>query len=63
MFGDIESARRRNDLLLEKAGSYAPWSAYGNSKLANILFTRELAKRLKNSDKYSNVGTFTLHPG
>lgn len=38
---------------------YNPWLAYSNSKLANILFTRELAKRLKNS----NVTVNALHPG
>ena len=34
-----------DDLNLEK--SYSPASAYSQSKLANVLFTRELAKRLK----------------
>lgn len=38
---------------------YNRWLAYANSKLANILFTRELAKRLKNS----NVTVNALHPG
>ena len=33
--------------------------AYQQSKLANILFSRELAKRLKGS----GVTTYTLHPG
>lgn len=33
--------------------------AYENSKLANVLFSRELAKRLKNT----RVTTYSLHPG
>jgi NAD(P)-dependent dehydrogenase (short-subunit alcohol dehydrogenase family) len=39
--------------------SYGPWSAYGQSKLSNILFTKELAKRLAGTGKTAN----TLHPG
>lgn len=38
---------------------YKPWRAYGQSKLANILFAKELARRLSGSGKISN----TLHPG
>jgi NAD(P)-dependent dehydrogenase (short-subunit alcohol dehydrogenase family) len=37
---------------------YVPFDAYGDSKLANILFTRALAKRLP-----SSVSTFAVHPG
>ena len=37
---------------------YVPFDAYGDSKLANVLFTRGLAKRLP-----ANVLTFSLHPG
>ena len=43
-----------------KAG-YGGWKAYGQSKLANILFTRELARRLKESG--STVTANSLHPG
>lgn len=39
--------------------SYSPVKAYGQSKLANILFTNELAKRLKDT----SVSVFSLHPG
>ncbi len=38
---------------------YEPMKAYGASKLANILFTRELARRLGNGTQTAN----TLHPG
>jgi retinol dehydrogenase-13 len=38
---------------------YGPLEAYGQSKLANILFTRELAKRLGDSGVTAN----SLHPG
>jgi WW domain-containing oxidoreductase len=38
---------------------YAPMKAYGVSKLANILFARELARRLGGAAQTAN----TLHPG
>ena len=38
---------------------YEKWDAYGQSKLANILFTRELAKRLDGT----GVTVNSLHPG
>lgn len=38
---------------------YHPWKAYGQSKLANILFAKELARRLSGSSKTANA----LHPG
>ena len=31
-----------DNLLLSKPGTYQPWLAYGNSKLSNILFIKEL---------------------
>jgi NAD(P)-dependent dehydrogenase (short-subunit alcohol dehydrogenase family) len=39
--------------------SYKPMKAYGRSKLANILFTGELARRLEGSGVTAN----SLHPG
>lgn len=47
----------RDDLQSEK--SYSKWPAYFQSKLANVLFTRELAKRLEGT----NVTANSLHPG
>lgn len=52
-YGEIN----REDLNSEK--SYNKYKAYSQSKLANILFVQELAKRLKNT--YVTVNA--LHPG
>ncbi|CAG2182472.1 unnamed protein product [Oppiella nova] len=40
-------------------GDYHPWFAYGQSKLANVLFSRELAKRLR----HTNINAYSLNPG
>ncbi len=40
-------------------GEYDPWTAYGQSKLANLLFARELARRLQGTDRVANA----VHPG
>ena len=37
--------------------SYSTWVRYGQSKLANVLFTRELARR------YPTIKSMSLHPG
>lgn len=47
-FDDLQSERR-----------YSGFSVYGKSKLCNILFTRELARRLEGSGVTANC----LHPG
>ena len=44
---------------LNSERSYSPIGAYGQAKLANILFTRGLAKCLRGT----NVTTNALHPG
>ncbi len=38
---------------------WSTWSAYSNSKVANVLFTRALARRLEGSGVTANC----LHPG
>jgi NAD(P)-dependent dehydrogenase (short-subunit alcohol dehydrogenase family) len=47
------------ETLGEDERSWAPLAAYRNSKLANVLFTRELARRLSGSGVVANC----LHPG
>jgi NAD(P)-dependent dehydrogenase (short-subunit alcohol dehydrogenase family) len=42
-----------------KNGTYSAFAAYGQSKLCNILFTRELARRLEGTKVTANC----LHPG
>jgi NAD(P)-dependent dehydrogenase (short-subunit alcohol dehydrogenase family) len=38
---------------------YAPWKMYGQSKLANLLFAKQLAKRLETGERTANA----VHPG
>ena len=52
--GDIDF-----DNLQYEKGGYTQLRAYGRSKLANVLFTRELARRLSGSGVTANC----LHPG
>ncbi|MBW7461794.1 oxidoreductase, partial [Paenibacillus sepulcri] len=49
VFEDIHFERR----------DYIPWSGYGQSKTANILFTVELDKR----GEADGIRAFALHPG
>ena len=44
---------------LDASKGYSRWRAYGQSKLANILFARSLAKRFAGSKKTANA----VHPG
>jgi NAD(P)-dependent dehydrogenase (short-subunit alcohol dehydrogenase family) len=46
-----------DDLSFEKG--YSPWRAYGQSKLANLLFARALSRRLAGSERTAN----SVHPG
>lgn len=48
-----------DDINSEK--SYSPWPAYFQSKLANLLFTRELQRRLAAAD--ADVIAVAAHPG
>jgi NAD(P)-dependent dehydrogenase (short-subunit alcohol dehydrogenase family) len=41
----------------EKLKTYGPWTRYGQSKLANILFSKGLSKR------YPRITTVAVHPG
>ena len=52
---DLLAAEHRTD------ADYDRWRAYGRSKLANILFSNELARRLKAAG--STVTSNALHPG
>ncbi|NUL05641.1 SDR family NAD(P)-dependent oxidoreductase [Streptomyces lunaelactis] len=46
---------------LDGSGTYSPGRAYNRSKLANVLFGRELQRRLQASG--STVRSFVAHPG
>jgi WW domain-containing oxidoreductase len=48
---------RFDDLGAER--DYSPWTHYGQSKLANLLFARELARRFAGTRRTANA----LHPG
>jgi retinol dehydrogenase 12 len=52
-------AQRINFLDFNYSRHYAAWEVYGHSKLANILFSNELARRLDGG----TVTTNALHPG
>jgi WW domain-containing oxidoreductase len=44
---------------LSGSKGYKPWAAYGQSKLANILFAKDLARRFAGTGRTANA----LHPG
>lgn len=43
--------------------AYGPWKSYGDSKLENILFTRELQRRVDESKGQLQWKVLALHPG
>ncbi|XP_036145708.1 retinol dehydrogenase 12-like [Monomorium pharaonis] len=49
-----------DDINMEK--SYSPVKSYAQSKLANILFTKALAQRLKEANIHG-INVYVLHPG
>jgi NAD(P)-dependent dehydrogenase (short-subunit alcohol dehydrogenase family) len=55
--GDIDF----NNLNYQQPKSYSPWGAYSRSKLANLLFTYELDRRLKTNQL--PVTVVAAHPG
>ncbi|XP_013196184.2 retinol dehydrogenase 13 [Amyelois transitella] len=50
------------DDLNYESRTYSPIEAYSRSKLANVLFSRELAAKLKEHN-IEGVNTYSLHPG
>jgi NAD(P)-dependent dehydrogenase (short-subunit alcohol dehydrogenase family) len=48
---------------LQGERNYTGFGAYSTSKLANVLFTNELAQRLKMNSASANVTANALHPG
>jgi len=58
-FGDHSKDEIRNRALGK--GKYSPWFAYGDSKLANLLFTHEIERR-RLREKWSFI-SIAAHPG
>ena len=48
-----------DDLNAEKRRGYSHWHCYANSKLANVLHAKELARRAKDV----GIVAFSVHPG
>ena len=57
-FGEFDSF---DDLNYKSKRMYSPWGAYGQSKLANVLFAKALDDRLKGED--TDILSVSLHPG
>jgi len=61
----VASLAHRNGTMewdnLQSEKSYSPWGAYNMSKLANILFARELDRRTR--EAHSKLMSVAVHPG
>jgi NAD(P)-dependent dehydrogenase (short-subunit alcohol dehydrogenase family) len=57
--GHLPSPMRWEDPHFRDEATYEKWTAYGQSKTANVLFTVELEKRLGGQ----GIHSFALHPG
>lgn len=58
-YGHRTGVFRFHDPNYDGGKAYNPWTAYGQSKTANILFSVELARRLKDH----GIHSFSVHPG
>ena len=56
-YGDVIGS----DLHYKKGRSYGKWEAYGQSKLANLLFAKSLADRYR--EKGKEISAVSVHPG
>ena len=57
--GHLRSPMRWDDPHFRDESTYEKWTAYGQSKTANVLFTVELEKRLAEK----GIHSFAVHPG
>jgi NAD(P)-dependent dehydrogenase (short-subunit alcohol dehydrogenase family) len=48
---------------LQSEDNYEPWTAYGNSKVANLLFTFELNRKLMRGRNSKGIISIAVHPG
>lgn len=53
-FGEIDL----DDISYSRGRAYTPWGAYGQSKLANLMYARELSRRMEGKARVVSV-----HPG
>jgi NAD(P)-dependent dehydrogenase (short-subunit alcohol dehydrogenase family) len=52
-----------DDLHYSKGRSYSAWGAYGQSKMANLLFAMSLEKRFRDDGFASTCTAVSVHPG